>query len=373
MKLTYFANIRLPTERAHGIQIMSMAEAFAQAGVAVTLVVSKRQTPITEDPFSFYGVSRAFKLERLPAIDFTHYGRILGALAYHIERISFAKNALRYAKDHPSDYFYTRDELTFVRLAKNNHPVVFEMHTMPKKLSLYRQAFRNCKKIISISHGLKKALVEAGVPEDKIIVAPDGVKIEKFAINIPQEKARLSFGIPKDYYVALYAGLLDEWKGYKTLLKIAGILSQNGIKVYVAGGTEIQVKNLSKQYNNVNFLGFKSHNDMPILRKAADLLVVPNSARFPISSQYTSPLKLFESMASGVPIVASDVPALREVVDESTAVFFNPDNEESLIKAILSVKNNPEKSHSIAQNARKEVEQYSWVIRAKLILNSLNA
>ncbi len=371
MKLTYIANIRLPTERAHGIQIMSMAEAFANARCETTLVTPSRKTPISEDPYTYYGVENNFKIHKLHPIDFTHTNRYLGALAFHIERISFAFQALRFAQKNPADIFYTRDELTFILFARKKIKVVYEIHRMPRHLFWYRHAMKNSEKIVVISRALKKALCSEGLSKEKIVVAPDGVNIEKFSPSISKKEARDHFNIPHDSFVALYAGLLDEWKGYQTLLEASSSLTQNAISVYIAGGSIQQVNALSRQYSGAIFLGFRNYNEMPALRKAADVLIIPNSARFLIGASYTSPLKLFESMASGVPILASDVPALREILDDQSAQFFKPDNAKSLFHALLEMKNNLQNAQMKAQNARKEVEKYSWIERSRSILKEI--
>ena len=111
---------------------------------------------------------------------------------------------------------------------------------------------------------------------------------------------------------------------------------------------------------------------VPLLQQAADVLVVPNSAKFDISRLYTSPLKLFTSMTSGVPIVASDLPSLREIVDERTAIFFSPDSSDSLRSAILKIKNDKELAQTIAKNATIEVQKYSWINRAQKILDTIH-
>src|SRR3989338_10217925 len=105
MRLIYIANIRFPTEKAHGIQIMSMCEAFAKNGAEVELVISRR-SKIKEDPFSYYGIKPIFKITRLKTFDLTPYGKVLRAFPYHIQRLHFIKKVLAYAKKNPADIYY---------------------------------------------------------------------------------------------------------------------------------------------------------------------------------------------------------------------------------------------------------------------------
>src|ERR1700752_2394252 len=86
MRLYYIVNARIPTEKAHGIQIMEMCQAFAETGQDVTLVIPRRGNPIKEDPFSFYEIKRSFRIVRLPVLDLgaSRAGFMLGSLSFFI-------------------------------------------------------------------------------------------------------------------------------------------------------------------------------------------------------------------------------------------------------------------------------------------------
>ena len=103
--------------------------------------------------------------------------------------------------------------------------------------------------------------------------------------------------------------------------------------------------------------------------KAADVLVLPNSGKEKISRIYTSPLKMFEYMAAGVPIVASDLPSIREVLSEKTAFLFEADDARDLAEKIEMVLENKEGAGERARKALKEVKKYNWEERAGKILD----
>lgn len=88
-----------------------------------------------------------------------------------------------------------------------------------------------------------------------------------------------------------------------------------------------------QRFPHVSFLGERPYKELPINQRAADVLVIPNTARTAISARFTSPLKAFAHMASDVPIVASDVPSIREALSETNAFFFAPDDARSLADA----------------------------------------
>ena len=89
MKLVYITNARIPTEKAHGVQIMKACEAFADAGAEVRLLVSDRTTPIAKDPFDFYGVRRNFTITRIKSFDAFRFESYLGRLSFWLNSISF--------------------------------------------------------------------------------------------------------------------------------------------------------------------------------------------------------------------------------------------------------------------------------------------
>jgi glycosyltransferase involved in cell wall biosynthesis len=96
-----------------------------------------------------------------------------------------------------------------------------------------------------------------------------------------------------------------------------------------------------------------------------DVLVLPNTATH-ISARYTSPLKLFEYMAAGRPIVASDLPALREVLtDGENALLVEPGNAAQLADAIGRLLHDPELAQRLAAAAWRDVQAYSWDRRAE--------
>ena len=94
MKLIYIVNARIPTERAHGMQVMKMCAAFGKQGFEVELVVPARwKNSITTDPFEYYQVDDRFRIRRLFSLDLTRFGRsflfILHNLCFALAAIIF--------------------------------------------------------------------------------------------------------------------------------------------------------------------------------------------------------------------------------------------------------------------------------------------
>jgi glycosyltransferase involved in cell wall biosynthesis len=115
----------------------------------------------------------------------------------------------------------------------------------------------------------------------------------------------------------------------------------------------------------VTFTGLIPPAEVAARLREADVLALPNPASA-ISNEFTSPLKLFEYMASGRPIVASDLPSLREVLrHEQNALLVEPGNPQALVAAIVRIKDDPELGRRLAAQAMLDVRDFTWARRAE--------
>lgn len=369
MKLTYIANIRMPTERAHGIQIMEMCHAFAAQGLDVALVVPNRRTDIADDPFVYYDIKKNFEIKKIWCLDTVRFGKV----GFWLEAISFATSALLFALTHDG-IFYTREEIVAFLLSGFYKKPVWESHRGQTNIFV-RTLMIFKERIVVITEGLKDLYMRSGASERSIFVAPDGADIDRFDIGISRQEARKELGLPQDKRIILYKGSLEAWKGAGTLAGAARHAKTSDTLFVFIGGKPQDVENFKKEFADLpNFaiLGNRPRKETPIYQKAADLLIVPNSAKEDISKLYTSPMKLFGYMAGGVPIVASDLPSIREVLNEDKAYFFAPDDPESLGRAIDMAFAEPDTAKRKATRALEEVRNYSWTNRAKAILEFVN-
>ncbi len=370
MRIYHFSNARMPTEKAHGIQITQTASAFASLGHTVTVVVPKRPNTITEDTFTYYGIPKTFSVVTLPALS-SQLSKQFGRLAYFLLQTSFAWSAYRYAQKHPADFYYHRDEFTFSLFTLLGLRSVFEMHNIPTHLFMHKPFLRRAKGIVVVSGGIKEALLTAGMTDTKILVAPAGVDLSAFE-NLPsEEEARNSLSLPQDKIIVMYTGQLFAWKGVDTLIEAAKDLPASICIVLVGGGgrEEELKKKAEGSTAEVRFVGQVKHDLIPHYLAGSDIVVIPNSGKGDESRSYTSPLKLAEALASGKPIIASDLPSLHEVLDEGCACFVPPDDAKALAQTMSQLASDKEKRGSLGRHAKELSRTRDWKSRAQKILS----
>jgi len=376
MKIIYLANVRMPTEKAHGIQISKMCEAFGNTGIELELVLPWRFNKMKEDIFNYYGVKNNFKIKKIFSLDLIPLN--IPKICFWIQSLSFSISVFFYLLfstkggsafgGKKTDIIYSRDSFLLFLLSFFKKNLICEIHTFPNNFFLHKKVFKKAKNIIVITKGLKDSLIKKDIDKNKVLVAPDGVDLEKFNINISKIEARKKLNLPLDKKIVMYIGLFDEWKGHNALLQASKLFDKETILAMI-GGTKEQVKKLKKEYQNVIFLGYLPYTDLPVNQKAADVLVIPNSGKIAISKYYTSPLKLFSHMVSKRPIIASDLPSLREVLNKNNAILVKPDIAKDLAKGIKYLLKDANFSAKISLQAHKDVQKYSWSNRVKKIID----
>lgn len=377
MKLIYITNNRIPTEKAHGFQVMKMCEAFAHAGAEVELWIPKRFNAIKDNPFSHYSIRETFEIKKIPVIDLIPFYRFFGAFANFIESISFAVFAVGKLPKGDDYIIYSRDQFILWFLSFTKKKFVYEIHSFPGKPIFYKRIWKRAYKIITITAALKTKIVETGIDENKIIVAYDAVDLDAFS-NVTENKEELKteLGLPNDDFIVGYIGkfkTLGMEKGISTMIESLPLLSKD-VKMVFFGGEESEIKEYKSLANRFNvlpqclFFAYQPYSRLIRYTKAMDTLVIPFPNK-PHYAYYASPLKLFEYMASGRPIISSDLPALREVLNDKNALFFKPENATDLARAIKMLKSSQMLGYHISQQALADVKEYTWDKRAQRILD----
>lgn len=366
-KIFYIANIRIPTEKAHGIQIMRTCNALANEGVSVTLVVPDRPNNITVDPFEYYGITRNFEIVTIKTTNTLGWGKF----GYILYELFFSRKVARYVKAHGADVIYSRDlfPLLCTRFLASATRV-YEAHTGDWNI-VARHVLKKLRHIVTITNGLKDLYVSKGVAADRITVIPDAVDVSAFSDLPNKDICRTRATLPLDRKIAMYVGSfsLYDWKGLDIFLETARI-SNDDIQFAAVGGNKKDIEKLQQKYPMVTFFEKIPHVQVPLYLRSADVLIIPNKSGNIISEKYTSPMKLFEYMASGVPIVASRLPSICEVLNESNAVLVRPNDPASLLEGVKKALSD---DGARAIKALQEVGQrYSWQARAQAIVNFIS-
>lgn len=369
MKIFYIANARIPTEKAHGVQIMKMCEAFAKFGHEVKLIVPQRATHIADEAFAFYGMQPNFEIVYLPTVDLIRWSGWVPKVFSYLQNWTFGRSVKKYLKTNKPGLVHTRDELTALALPQIC-PIILEIHNTSRILKSQVSKLSKLAKIISITQGLKNELVRLGYDENRIQVLPDGVDLQMFhpPLAPPPGGGRLGGGGKK---TILYTGNFFEWKGVYVLAEAAKEFDDNYQFVFV-GGSPFEQEKFKKFINhkeNIKLVGHVAHHLIPSYLAAANVLVLPNSAKSDISKYYTSPMKLFEYMAADKPIVASDLPSIREILNEENSILVRPDDPQALAEGIAKVMADQNLAERIAKQAYQDVQNYSWSKRAQRVLS----
>lgn len=369
MRMFYVANVRFPSERAHSIQIAQMCEAFGNNGVNLTLIVSGRKT-VAVDPYEYFGIKRSFNVVKLAVVNSVGFGYF----GYCLETLSFTFSLYKYLSKLERQEFvvYSRDLFPLIAVRSKTSKLYFEGHRDINWL-LGHLLLPRLAGIVAISHGLLKEYQKRfRLGSERLLVAPDGIDVDKFILTVSKPEVRKKLNLPLDKKIVMYIGGLEEWKGVGTFLEASKGFLGRDVVLAVIGGDELEVSALKNKYQLVRFLGRKPYKDLPLNQRAADVLVVPNSGKCEISRTFTSPLKLFAHMASGVPLIVSDLPSMREIASEEQVYYFKPDDKESLAQAISMVMNRHPEDKKKENEAIRNVVRFSWAERAETISKFIN-
>jgi glycosyltransferase involved in cell wall biosynthesis len=376
----------MPTERAHGIQVMKSCEALAAHGVDLTLYYTSRwQPPELRDaePFDYYDVERTFRIRSLPYVDLIRFHgqlpwRLIG-LGLVPANLLFGLTSTLLTMRKETDYYYTRDWTTAISLVWLGLPTVLEVHqagtqhVSDRAVRIIRHLSRrsNMRLVVTISNALRHTLKERGVPEEKIAVLPDAVDPSTYATNPSTNEARNSVNLAEDGGLVVYTGSLLPGKGVDVLVESAAHLKATN--VVLVGGADVDLSRVERLVeerglSGVRLVGPVKPPQVADYQRAADVLVLPQ-----LDLEAQSPLKLYEYMAAGRPIVASDLPPIREVLEHGkTALLVPPGDPVALAEAISRLISNPTLAGSLASAARDQVLEWTWSVRAARLLEKLD-
>jgi glycosyltransferase involved in cell wall biosynthesis len=224
---------------------------------------------------------------------------------------------------------------------------------------------------VAISNVLCRHLVDTGFCAGaQVLVEHDGVDPQAVDSVADGHAMRRRLGIAEDATIIGYTGRVNAEKGINTILGAAALLQQRPVHFLVVGKQyDAEAAARGRVLGNVTMTGFVPPSMVPGYLAACDILAMPTSATLPYS-RFTSPLKLFEYMASGRPIICSDLPVLREVLRHGeNALLVAPDDPEALVAAVQRLLAECGLRHELAAQALRDVKRYAWNERAARIVD----
>jgi len=360
-----------PSSRAPVIQVANMAQAFAELGHEVSLVAPapaaerSDQGPSLEELFGFAATFSVVVLAR----------RVRRGQSY-TQALRIARRASR----ERVDLVFSRNLRACLLPALRGVPTVFEAHTLtaldrPQERWVLRRLLRapGLRGIVAISSGLAEDLVDhLAVPADRVLVAHDAVRLD-------ESESRGAPRAPGGRLRVGYTGSLYRGRGVEMLLEIAA--GSPWLELHLVGGPDEVARELAVEQHrggreaNVVIHGPVTPAEARRLQSRFDVLVAPFARSVMTdsgidSSRWMSPMKVFEYMASGRPIVISDLPVLREVLrPDVDALMVTPEDPEALATALRRLADDPELGNRLAASALERARtEFTWELRARRIL-----
>lgn len=389
----YATPMRVPGNKAHSSQIAQMCRAFAASGVDIDLLVAARRSYGSETVSEFYGFDRPVRREQIPTIDVltrlrAGAPRPLVKAAHRLFVAGYKWNLVKRLKQVEKEFvIFTRDTATVSAALRLVPPqrVCLELHMLPdpnnRKGLLERvdtvKALGGC---IVVTRGMREQLVRAGVAADSVLVKPNAIDLRTFPGSVDVHQARRTLGLPPHRKILMFTGnvtAMGTSRGLETLLQAGKLLADRGqdVCVCIIGAVGDEMDRLRKesghcglQESRLVVVERQPYERLHLWMSAADILVHP-LPEHRIYSELTSPLKIFEYRTSGRPIVASDLPAIRELLEDGRdALLARPGDPESFASAMERLLEDPGMASSIAQRALAKAGNWTWEARAAEIL-----
>jgi glycosyltransferase involved in cell wall biosynthesis len=366
MKILYLSGFVLPSRAAHGVHVMRMCQAMARNGHDVTLFACRQGRVRAEDVYGYYGVEPSFAVRRLRTLPIRG-GTLLSLPRLHRELKTH---------DRSGTLVYARSTYGAFLASKMGFPVVYEAHCPPPHpviRSMERRIFvaPNFQKLVVISESLRRIYDSIYGPVEPVEVCHDAADPPASGGGDshpwPGRSGRLQLG---------YAGHLSQGRGIDVILEAARRLPQHDF--HVIGGREQDIEYWRQQVgDNVHLHGFVPPAHVSRLLSQCDVLLMPAQKGLRVVgrkidiSAWMSPMKLFEYMASRRAIIASDLPVLREVLNEGNAILVTPGDPDAWVSAIRSCEDRTLRDRLAESAYRTFLANHTWQGRAARALSGL--
>jgi len=374
VRIAYIAASVIPSWTANSVQVMKVCQALLQNGHEVHLFVPGQTTTSWDALRSHYGIENEFSVHWLK------FNPLL-------KKLDFVLTALKRTKKLRLNLVYTRLLWAAVLASWKGLPVILEVHDRPVGRMgpwLFKQLLKSqgTKRIVLITHALKVILeqeYQLQFRPGETIIAPDGVDLERYTRKVDASSARAQLGL-EDRFTAVYSGGFYEGRGLESLMELAIRFPE--VRFLWVGGkkdvVEIWKKKLENAgVRNILLTGFVPNEQLPRYQMAADILLMPYGKVIAGSSggniaDVSSPMKMFEYMATGRVILTSDKLVLREVLNETNAAFYKSEDIQNMEDLFETLLQDAGLRNKLANQALIDVQKYSWRARMQRIISSVD-
>lgn len=378
MRIGLISTSRVPSRTANSMELMKVCQALVDLDHTIKLWLPDRIGNTSrvdwQDILPRYGIRDSFQITRLRFIPALH-------------GYDFAWNAVQGARRWGVDLLYVWPYQAAALASRLGMPTVLELHDEPphphgQRLFRLFASGKGALRILPTTKSLEQRAEEItgrAFCEGFSVISPNGVDLEKYEDLPSPPQARDILGWEQCFTVG-YTGHLYEGRGMDLLLELAE--RNSDLRFVWAGGEPDQVRHWQKRLadagvSNTMLLGFVPNAELPEIQAACDVLMMPYKRRISVSSGgntalYASPMKAFEYLAAGRVIMSSDLPVMREVLNERNAVLLPPEEIDAWDRALKAVQHDPGR-HALAAKAREDAQQYSWVERERRALQGLES
>jgi glycosyltransferase involved in cell wall biosynthesis len=335
------------------VQILHTCRALAAAGAPVHLLLKRnRRLPVAgvAEGLARYGIE-PHPLWRIEFLPMAHAG-LAGLVARR--RVRRARGARFYAR---------HERLALAAARGGGGPVVLELHNIGPGTP---RALAAAAGVVAITSPLAERVRALARRELPIEVIPDGFDPSLFT-------PVATGGEPR----AVYAGQLLDWKGVDVLVRAIARTGEPPLRLLVVGGRSgrdpeaERLRALARELGvseRIEWTGPLPHREVRGRLRPGDIGVVPTRAQRG-QEIAASPLKLVETMACGLPVVGSDLPAIHDVVrDGENGLLFAEGDAGALAAALRRLRDDPGLRARLGERALRDVQRYAWPERARRIL-----
>jgi len=392
---------RFPTERAYGVHAVAVADGYRRLGYKTTIFYpsTSNEKTIYEDPKEYYG-NENVNYQKIEHLDITKYfwykilPKTIQGLLWSVTAFLWAKKIKKYIDDPYSIIWSTNPILLYGSLQDKNY-VIFEMHGRARKVQalalklLDRKTSSRSIFISSSTHG-KEDLLKRKL-ETRIEYLHNSVDLDIFK---PSIKNNYMDSVDGDCLHIGYVGQLETYgidKGlFLTIDALQRALNENPhqncgpIKLTIIGGPKESVEKLDRHLEEKNYegsilldyLGQKKQSELASLISGFDVGIVPYPKDEHISL-YSSPMKIFEYAACGVPIIASDIKVHKSLEYLNLGIrFYEAENIESLAGLLSNFLHDKNRDGEAGLRSLSEMNisvrnGLSWEVRSKKTLDNL--